>query len=204
MGLFGDLFGSSSHSQSTQSTSTVSNTQIAGGNVDAPVIYGNNNRQTTTVNAIDGGTVAAATDISRAALELGANESLNGTAVAIAGLNHASDAYTSSLALVGDVTRASLNNDYAISSGAVDSVSAFAGKALDSVSRFSTAALDSNTYIAGKSLDSTNQAYNSALGQVNALAQEVSQSSQQNTNQTVTRVVWAVAAAVALIVIYRK
>src|SRR5258706_8568635 len=102
MGLFGDLFGSSSHTQTTQSTSTVKNVQLAGGNIDAPVIYGNNNRQNVTVT--DQGTVMMATDISRAALDLGKTEAAAGSAVAIAGLLHASDAYTSSLSLVGDVS----------------------------------------------------------------------------------------------------
>ncbi len=228
MGFFSDLFGSSSHSQTTTSTSNVQNTQLAGGNIGAPVVYGTGNSQTTNITTTDAGLVRSATDISGAALELGAVEAQTGSAVAIAGLNHAQDAYTSSLALVGDVTQASLNSNYALASGAIAAsdnatqvVANYAGKALDSVNRFSTSALDSNTYIAGKSLDSASAAYsaalgtvsantgdviqalasgyNSSLGQVNALAQQVSQSSQQTTDTTIQKVILYIAIAAAAV-----
>lgn len=209
MGLFGDLFGSSSHSQSTQSTSTVTNTELAGGNIDAPTVYGTGNSQSTTIYATDSGTVQAATDISRAALELGANESSTGAAVAIAGLAHASDAYSSSLSLVGDVTSMSLNSASATAQASIDGIGQFTGKALDSVSRFSTAALDSNTYIAGKSLDSTAAAYSatlntlagiqsSSLNTVAGIAQQVTQSGQQSTDTTVSKIMMYLALAAAV------
>lgn len=188
MGLFGDLFGSSSHAQTTTSTSNVTNTQLAGGNIDAPTVYGTGNSQDVTVYADDAGTVQQATDISRAALELGAGEAVTGSAVAIAGLAHAQDAYTSSLAFsggvshdalttVGDIATSSITGNSAVSQDAISSASAnlsntlqavlpYAGKALDSVTKFSIDALDSNTYIAGKSLDSASAAYSSALGVV--------------------------------------
>jgi len=40
MGLFGDLFGSSTHAQTTTSTSNVTNTELAGGNIGGPATYG--------------------------------------------------------------------------------------------------------------------------------------------------------------------
>lgn len=265
-GLFGDLFGSSNHSQSTTSTSNVTNTQLAGGDISGVATYGSGNNISYTQVATDDGAVAAsllssndiatkalysgsvaalsanqlsgqallaATDVSHAALELGATEASTGAAVAIAGLNHASDAYTSSLALVGDVTQNSLNNNatvaqYAIASanGATDSVGQFAGKALDSVTRFSGAALDDNTYIAGKSLDSVSAAYSAslstvqntnaqalstiqngftgALDQVNALAQQVSQSATQTTDDTVQKIVLYIAIAAGFYFISRR
>ncbi len=200
MGLFSDLFGSSNHSQQTTSTSNVTNTQLAGGNIGGNAVNGSGN----TLISVDPGAIKAATDISDHALVLGASEAAIGAKVAIAGLNHAADAYTSSLAFAGDVTRNSI--------GAVSSAT---GKAIDSVDRFSTAALDANTYIAGKSLDAVSQAYansltevaqqnSGALYAVEGLASQVSQSSQQTTDQTVTRIVFALAAAVALIFIYKK
>jgi len=113
------------------------------------------------------------------------------------------------------VTRNALNNDYAISSDAVSSVSTFAGAALDRVGRFASSALDANTFIAGKALDSTAQAYSDsllssnnanakALGAVEDIAAQVSQSSQQTTDQTVTRIIWAlVIGAIAIVVVPR-
>ncbi len=211
MGLFSDLFGSSSHSQTTTSTSQVTNTQLTGGANQAPINYGSG-KQTVIVtnNTVDGGAIKMATDIGHAALELGAQESANGSAVAIAGLNHASDAYTSSLALVGDVTTGALNGAYGLAAGVVDSNTMFAGKALDSVNRFSTDALDSNTYIAGKSLDSAASAYSQAIGaiaqqsnnaisSVQGIAAQVSQSSQQTTDTTIQKIVMVIAVAAALV-----
>src|SRR5579872_730796 len=147
MGLFSDLFGSSSHTQTTQSTSNVTNTQLSGGPLSGNVNYGGGTIVTNNVNnTVDAGTVQAATDISSAALQLGANEVASNSAVAIAGMNHAQDAYTSSLAFAGDVTQNS-----------IASVSDATGKALDGVTRFASSALDSNTFIAGKSLDALSQ-----------------------------------------------
>lgn len=212
MGLLSGLFGSSNHSQTTQSTSNVTNTQLAGGNISGPAIYGSDNVR---VNITDGGAIQSATDVGLAALQLGAAATAAGDEVAVAGLAHAQDAYTSSLALVGDVTRNALNNDYAISSDAVSSVSTFAGAALDRVGRFASSALDANTFIAGKALDSTAQAYSDsllssnnanakALGAVEDIAAQVSQSSQQTTDQTVTRIIWAlVIGAIAIVVVPR-
>jgi hypothetical protein len=200
VGLFSDLFGSSSHSQTTSSTSQVTNTQLSGGPLSGTVAYGTGN----VINAVDQGTVKAATDISDHALALGGAELQTGAAVAIAGLNHASDAYTSSLTLVGDVTHDSIAG-----------ISGATGKALDSIDRFASSALDANTFIAGKSLDALSQSYSDsltsvananagALTTVEGLASQVSQSSQQTTDQTVTRIVFALALAVAAIMIYRK
>lgn len=210
MGLLSGLFGSSNHSQTTQSTSNVTNTQLAGGNLTGPVVYGSSGVR---INVTDGGAIQSATDVGLAALQLGAAATAAGDEIAIAGLAHAQDAYTSSLGLVGDVTRNSLNNDYAISSDAIGSVSTFAGTALDRVSRFASSALDSNTFIAGKALDSTSQAYSDsllssananakALGAVEDIAAQVSQSSQQTTDQTVTKIIWAlVIGAIAIVVV---
>jgi hypothetical protein len=197
-GLFGDLFGSSSHSQQTTSTSNVTNTQLAGGNIGGPATYGTGNTVVSTTT--DQGTVLAATDISLSALHLGAAEAAAGSAVAIAGLAHATDAYTSSMALVGDVTKQSLNNSAAAATG----IGQFAGKALDSVAKFAGSALDDNTYIAGKALDSTSAAYSASLGQVNALAQQVSQSAQQSTDTTVQRIILYIALAAGIFFASRK
>lgn len=186
MGLFSDLFGSSSHTQQTTSTSNVVNTQIAGGNVDAPVIYGNNDKQTTILT--DQGTVLAATDISKAALELGATEAATGSAVAIAGLAHAGQAYTSSLQFAGGVTHDALTGVTNVATDAisaasdnlntsVQAVTAYAGKALDSVTRYSQSSLDS----------------------VNTLAQQVSQSSQQATDTTVKSIILYLVLGVAIV-----
>jgi len=186
MGFFSDLLGSSSHSQTTTSTSNVQNTQIAGGNVDAPVIYGNNDRQTTILT--DQGTVLAATDISKAALELGATEAATGSAVAIAGLAHAGQAYTSSLQFAGGVTHDALTGTTALAEDAisaasdnlntsVQAVTAYAGKALDSVTRYSQSSLDS----------------------VNTLAQQVSQSSQQATDTTVKSIILYLVLGVSIV-----
>jgi hypothetical protein len=217
MGLLSGLFGSSSHSQTTSSTSNVTNTQLAGGNIAGPAIYGSDNVR---VNITDGGAIQSATDVGLAALQLGAAATAAGDEVAIAGLSHAQDAYTSSLALVGDVTRNSLNNDFSLAHDAIgfagtglDTVASFAGTALDKVTRFGSSALDSNTYIAGKALTSTAQAYSDsllsaananakALGAVEDIASQVSQSSQQTTDQTVTRIIWAlVIGAIAIVVV---
>lgn len=252
MGFLGDLFGGGgSHAQTTQSTSTVTNTQLAGGNIAGPAVYGTGNVvNVTDAGAVQGGLALAAgglqsaTDISSAALALGGAATAAGDTVAIAGLDHARDAYTSSLALVGDVTRNALNNEYglaassnAIASGTVDAISSFAGTALDRVSRFSSSALDSNTYIAGKSLDSSSAAFSDSLSEIAAtnskalgavedaystafattvnsqnqsirgvqdLAAQVSQSSQQVTDTTVQKIIWAlVIGAVAIVVIGR-
>jgi hypothetical protein len=215
MGLLSSLFGGgSSNSSATTSTSNISNTELAGGNIGGPATYGTGNTVISTTT--DQGTVQAATDISNAALALGYAEAQDGSAVAIAGLAHAGDAYTSSLALVGDVTTMALNN----SAAAADGIGQFAGKALDSVSKFSSSALDDNTYIAGKSLDSTAAAYSAslstlastnaqalstvqngftgALDQVNALAQQVSQSATQTTDDTVQKIVLYIALAAGI------
>jgi hypothetical protein len=214
MGFLGDLFGSSSHSQTTSSTSNVTNTQLAGGNIAGPALYGSSGNYISVQNT-DAGAIQSATDIGSAALALGAAASAAGDEVAIAGLSHAQDAYTSSLALVGNVTKNSLNNDYAISSGAIDSVSTFAGSALDRTARFASSALDSNTYIAGKALDSTAAAYSDslastananakALGAVEDIAAQVSQSSQQTTDTTVQKIIWALVIGVIAIVVIPK
>jgi hypothetical protein len=187
----------------------VTNTQLAGGNIAGPAIYGSSGNY---INLTDGGAIQSASDIGLAALQLGSAATAAGDEIAIAGLSHAQDAYTSSLALVGNVTKNSLNNDYAIASGAIDSVSTFAGNSLDRVSRFSKDALDSNTYIAGTALDSTAQAYSDslastsnanakALGAVEDLAAQVSQSSQQTTDTTVQRIIWALVIGVVAIVV---
>jgi hypothetical protein len=208
MGFFGDLFGSSSHSQTTSSTSNVTNTQLAGGNIGGPVIYGSSG---VSVNVTDGGAIQSATDVGLAALQLGAAATAAGDEVAIAGLSHAQDAYTSSLALVGDVTKNALNNNYGIASDSLN----FAGKALDSVARFSSSALDSNTFIAGKALDSTAQAYSDSLSSstsanakalqtVEDIAAQVSQSSQQTTDTTVQKIIWALVIGVIAIVVIPK
>jgi hypothetical protein len=204
MGLFSDLFGSSTHAQTTQSTSNVTNTELAGGDIGAPVVYGTGNSQTVNLQTTDAGTVQAATDISTAALELGANEANAGAAVAIAGLGHASDAYTSSLALVGDVTTNALNANTAVAQGSIDGIGQFTGKALDSVNRFAASALDSNTYIAGKSLDSTSAAYSASLNTVAGIAQQVTQSGQQATDQTVQKIVLYIVIGVALVFALKK
>ena len=209
MGLFGDLFGSSSHSQSTQSTSNVTNTQLAGGNIGGPALYNSSGNY---IQLTDGGAIQSASDIGIAALTLGASATAAGDEVAIAGLSHAQDAYTSSLALVGDVTKNSLNNNYGIASDAIDSVSSFAGKALDSTQRFASSALDSNTYIAGKALDATAQAYSDslasstsanskALATVEDIAAQVSQSSQQTTDTTVQKIIIALVVGVVAIAV---
>lgn len=220
MGLFGDLFGSSTHAQTTTSTSNVTNTELAGGNIGGPATYGTGN--TVYSLSTDQGTVQAATDISQAALGLGAAETEAGSAVAIAGLAHAGDAYTSSMALVGDVTSMSLNNSAAAANG----IGQFAGKALDSVSKFAGSALDDNTYIAGKALDSTSAAYSAslstlqntnaqalstvqngftgALDQVNALAQQVSQSATQTTDDTVQKIVLYIVLAASIFFLSKK
>lgn len=220
MGIFGDLFGSSTHAQTTTSTSNVTNTELAGGDIGGPATYGTGN--TVYSETTDQGTVLAAHDISLAALGLGAAEADAGSAVAIAGLAHAGDAYTSSLALVGNVTSMALNN----SAAAADGIGQFAGKALDSVSRFSSSALDDNTYIAGKALDSTSDAYSrslstlqntnaqalstiqngftGALDQVNQLAQQVSQSATQTTDDTVQKIVLYIALAAGIFFLSKK
>lgn len=226
MGLFGDLFGSSTHAQTTTSTSNVTNTELAGGNIDAPTVYGTGNSQVVNVTTTDQGTVQLATDISGAALELGAAESANSTAVAIAGLDSARDAQTSSLNLVGMVTGTALRSVDAATAGALNLAGVTTGKALDSISRFSTDALDSNTYIAGKSLDSATAAFSAALGSqaqqsgdslaaiqtgftqalsgVNSLASQVSQSATQTTDDTVKKIIYAVVIGAALIFIFGK
>lgn len=213
MGLFSDFFGSNSHSQTTTSTSRVTNTQLAGGDIGGPALYGSNGNyiNVTDQGAVIGGLLAA-TDISDHALELGRTEMIAGSAVAIAGLSHASDAYTSSLALVGDVTRNTLNTNYGLARDSTDAVSTFAGKALDSVNRFGGAALDANTYIAGKSLDAVSQAFSDSLSTVantsakamtgvEDLAAQVSQSNQQNNNETVQKVFLYLAIAIVAIFI---
>lgn len=227
MGLFDIFGGGGSHSQTTQSTSNVKNTQLAGGNIGGNALYDSSGN---VIVQTDQGAVAAgiqsATDIGQAALQLGSSATAAGDVVAIAGLDHARDAYTSSLALVGDVTTASLNGAYGLSGSAVDSVAKFAGTGLDAVStfagasldrvaRFSSSALDSNTYIAGKSLDSVAQAFSEslsstnsanakALGAVEDLAAQVSQSSQQTTDTTVQKIVWALVIGVIAIVALPK
>ncbi len=209
MGLFSDLFGSSSHSQTTSSTSDVTNTQLAGGNIEGPAIYGSSG---VSVTVSDSGAIAAgsdlahhavqsATDISQAALSLGAATAAAGDEVAIAGLDHARDAYTTSMTLVGDVTKTS-----------IAASSDLAGLAIDKVSRFASSALDSNTYIAGKALDSTAQAYSDslasasnanakALNAVEDIAAQVSQSSQQTTDTTVQKIVLYAVIGAAVVVL---
>lgn len=203
MGLFSDLFGSSSHSSSTSSTSNVTNTQLAGGNIGGPAVYGSGNYIRTTQT--DQGAVLAATDVSRAALDLGAFETAAGTSVAIAGLDHARDANTSSLALVGDVTRTSLNNDYSLAAGvsggaynlaggvaggaynlaggAFDFAGGLAGGAFtaaagtnDAISNFAGKALDSVTRFGRQSLDSNTYIAGKSL---DALSQAYSDSLSQ-------------------------
>lgn len=209
MGLFGDLFGSSSHSQSTTSTSQVTNTQLAGGAIQAPVNYGSG-RQTVNVTSIDPGAIQLASDIGSAALDLGRSEAAAGSAVAIAGLAHASDAYTSSLYFAGGVTHDALTGTTSVAHDAIANASdnlntslqaviPYAGKALDSVTKFASSALDSNTYIAGKALDSEAMAFNNSLGQVNALAQQVSQSSLQTTDATVQKIITTLVVAAAFV-----
>lgn len=221
MGLLSSLFGGgSSNSNATTSTSNVTNTELAGGNIGGPATYGQGNTVINTTT--DAGTVQAASDISQAALGLGAAETAAGSAVAIAGLAHAGDAYTSSLALVGDVTSMALNN----SAASADGIGQFAGKALDSVSKFAGSALDDNTFIAGKALDSTAAAYSAslstlqntnaqalstvqngftgALDQVNSLAQQVSQSATQTTDDTVQKIVLYIALAAGIYFLSRR
>lgn len=214
MGLLSGIFGSSDHKQTTKSTSNVTNTQLAGGDIGGPAIYGSSGNFIA-VNQTDQGAVLAATDISEHALALGRSEAEAGAAVAIAGLAHASDAYTSSLSLVGDVNRNALNNEYGLAMGSTDAVSTFAGKALDSVSRFGGMALDSNSYISGKSLDALSQSYSDSLSTVantsakamsgvEDLAAQVSQSNQQNNNETVQKVFLYMAIAIVAIMVMRR
>jgi hypothetical protein len=97
---------------------------------------------------------------------------------------------------------------------------------LDSVAKFAGSALDDNTYIAGKALDSTSAAYSAslatlkntqsealstvqngftgALDQVNALAQQVSQSATQTTDDTVQKIVLYIAIAAAFFFISKR
>jgi hypothetical protein len=186
MGLFSDLFGSSSHTQQTTSTSNVTNTQLAGGNIDAPVIYGNNNRQTTVLT--DQGTVLAATDISKAALELGATEAATGSAVAIAGLAHAGQAYTSSLQFAGGVTHDAMTGTTAVATDAISAASDNLNSSLQAVTSY-----------AGKALDSVTRYSQSSLDSVNTLAQQVSQSSQQATDTTVKSIILYLVLGVSIV-----
>lgn len=236
MGLFDIFGGGGSHAQNTSSTSTVENTQLAGGGIGGPAIYTGGNKGNTAsnvnvnINQSDYGAIGAglqaATDISGAALALGAAEAAGGTTVALAGLNHAQDAYTSSLSLVGDVTRNALALTADTTSGAFGLVGGVSGKAIDSVNRFATGALDSNTYIAGKSLDATSQAYSDSLRTVanqqskvlgavedfaagaiagnQQLAAQVSQSSTQSVNDSLVKIAMYAALAVAVIFIMRN
>jgi hypothetical protein len=215
VGLFSSLFGDGGHSQSTTSTSNVTNTQLAGGAIQAPVTYGTGNRQTVNVIQTDQGAVMAATDISDHAIALGIQEAQTGSAVAIAGLAHAQDAYTTSLALVGAVTHDALNNNFRLADSAIASTSRYAGKALDSVTRFSTDTLNSNGFIAGKALDDVSNAYAKAQSQtagfatqtlqaVESLAAQTTQSNQQSTDQTLTKIATAAALAVVAIMVFRK
>lgn len=182
MSLLGSLFGDSRSSTQT-STSNVQNTQLAGGNIAAPTAYGTGNViQTSDVNALNtaNNAFAAATDVGSAALGLGA--------VAINATDH-------------------------VAQTALDQGFNFGSLAIDSVSKFSGAALDSNTYVAGKSLDALSASFSDslattananakALNSVEGLAAQVSQSSQQTTDQTVQHLVlYAAIAAVAIFVL---
>jgi hypothetical protein len=180
MGFLSDLFGSSSHSQTTTSTSNVTNTQLSGGPLSGTVAYGTGNRITVTQS--DQGAIQKATDISDHALALGQSELDSSTQVALAGFS---------------------------------TVAQQASKADDLVARFASSALDSNTYIAGKSLDALSSAYSASLTQVannqsgtlatvEGLAAQVSQSNQQSTDQTLTRVAMYAALAAVAFLLLRK
>jgi len=176
MGLFSDLFGSSTHSQTTSSTSNVTNTQLAGGGIGGSAVYGSGN----TVIATDSGAVAAATDISHAALALGNTALETEDQVAISGLT--------SVQAFGD--------------SALDKVSKFASSALDSNTYIAGKALDSTAQAYSDALGAAVQANSQSLQSVESIASQVSQSSQQVTDQTVTRIiVYLVIGVVAVMVL---
>lgn len=91
------IFGSSASTTSKQSTTTTNqNVQDSAGAVTTSF-----SARKSTVNVTDGGAIAGMVDVSKHAISLGSQAVASGQGVAIAGLDYAQAAYSSSLDLVG-------------------------------------------------------------------------------------------------------
>jgi len=178
VGLFSDLFGSSSHTQTTESTSQVTNTQLAGGGIAGSAIYGSGN----TVVATDAGAIQGATDISAHALALGAAEVDANKQVALMGIDAGANIGDKALDLVDRFSTNALNANAFI-----------AGKSLDALS---------GSY--SDSLTSVANSQSGTLAAVEQLASQVSQSSQQTSDKTVLKVVGFIALAVVALMVLKR
>lgn len=178
MGLFSDLFGSSSHTSTTSSTSQVTNTQLAGGGIGGNAIYGSGNQVITT----DQGAVLAATDVSDHAIALGAAEIDAGKQVAFG-------AITANQALADHTT---------------DAVTRFAGDAINVNAYIAGKSLDDLASAYSDSLTTIANQQQGTLNTVEGLAAQTAQSGQQATDQTVIKVVAFLAIAVVAIFVLRK
>ena len=182
MGLF-DLFGGGgSHSATTTSTNTVTNTQLAGGAIDAPVAYGTGNKQTVTINTIDPGAVAAMGKTSLAAIASGVATATDISQAAIA-LGKGSNS------LASGVTNAALN----FGTSAVGAVS----RSNDTIAKFSSSALDTFANLYSGAIGAQATLTDQNLAAVSGLASQVSQSATQSVNDSVTKIVTIISIAAA-------
>lgn len=194
MGLL-NLFGGDKQ-QSTQNTSTVTNTQLAGGDIQGNAVYGNRNILVQT----DQGALTAAADISRAAIELGRDSIASGESVNIAGLDNA--------------TR-QLQNSLDFNSRSIDKFVDYADNTTRGAFGFSAdnlaASYDFSSGIGNKAFSFVEDVLQQNTGVVKdslagnaALARQVSQSSQQSINDSVVKLATIAALAIAAIFVFRR
>jgi hypothetical protein len=179
MGLFSGLFGSTNHAQTTTTTTgATTNTQLAGGDVSAPVNWGSGTQNVKVTNTtIDAGALAAATQMNAAndalaavgivtnanlvsnisTQAIGAASSLTSAAV---NMNAANDA----LAAIGIVTNANLNAGLAAGSNQLASqVIASASDMSGAASSLGMYGIASGVAVANAGLDNARAASQGAL-----------------------------------------
>jgi hypothetical protein len=187
-----------------QSTNTVSNTQLAGGDIETGnLVYGDNNRIFTS----DFGAIDRAADISAAALNLGNNAIDRGTAVSIQGLDSAQRQLQSSLDFADRAMERSYDAQGDAIQNAFEGGFGIAGDALD----FGRNALNEVGQNNADALAFAQSVYQGNSGLVKAslegnaeLAKQVSQSSQQSLNDSVVKLAMIAAAAIACVYIFRS
>jgi len=175
LGGGGGFFGSGAkNSQTFATTNNYTNEAGIGAENSGEAVSGQGN----VVNFLDQGAISGAMDISGAALDLGAQALKTGQSINSASLDFGSSAINSAFDFGGD---------------AMTLARALNGDALGLVSSTLNKALDNQ-----KTLVDTN------IQGLTGLASQVSQSSSQNTNESITRIIQSLAVVGAIAFIFTK
>lgn len=180
----GGFFGSGATSSQNETNTNTQNIQL---NPTGNTVLGGG-----TITTTDYGAISRAADVSQAALDLGSASLDANSGVSIAGLDNAKSQLESSLSFASGITSNANTFAAGVASHAFDvSQSAFEG------------AIAAEQAAVSKAIDSNAQTTAAAISGNNALAAQVSQSSQQSVNDSVVKLAGIAAFAVAAIFIFR-